>query len=894
MKILDTLQFANEKLDIKPMTRSRLAAIPRKPKPILETGDVVKVLVYIRPNDTKTYQLWTYVSYDDFKNYDYNTKLNLYHLKDDAEFKEGAFVFPMVGHGMHIMTVSTFDDNLHYRAQIAGKEVVRQITAIYRGEKKQQPLDSNYFENPTDVGKRCVWEKRNNNMIEEKLDIKPITKSRLDAEKAALSNKPKLLLKTGDIFVSGYSKNIRIYQIFIEEKDFKKWNVKPTDVQDYTQGTFACQNALYGILLNPLSLYDDDLNKPHRRLVEMPFAIYRSSTEIKPPLTKDLVNNLETIVYDNADNLKCVWKSNEIDINEKLDIKPVTKSRLDSVKKSFSKKPKLLLESGDVVVTEYMGNTRRYQIFVAEKDFTDWKVPMPPTKQDCSQGLFFCKNIIYDILAIPVSKYDDNLNINRSTFIEKAVAIYRNRDIINPPITSTLLILLVDKIDNLRCVWKADGANINEKLDIRPVTKDRLSKMKEEPAVDEKARQFIEENNLVWNPKTMSYDCEYSIEISEDIVTDGKLKIRFGKVGGDFNCHKIKLATLEGAPKEVGGYFDCGFNNLTTLEGAPQEVVGRFDCRNNKLTSLEGAPQNVGEDFYCNTNNLTTLKGTPQKVGGSFYCEWNKLTSLEGAPNVVVWHFDCSNNNLTTLKGAPKDVGGDFNCSMNKLTTIEGAPQKVGWHFDCSHNKLVTLEGAPQEVGGNFNCSYNELTTLEGVPKKIGEDFDCYNNNLTTLEGAPKNVSGGFDCDDNNLKTLEGAPQKVEGFFVCKYNELASLKGAPKKVGGNFNCSDNSLTSLEGAPSVVGGYFDCKYNELTSLECATQKVGGVFNCSYNSLTSLEGAPSVVDGNFICSRNSLTSLEGAPNEVGGNFVCSDNPNLVLPEDKPSWLKGNIIN
>ena len=337
MEILDTLRFANEKLDIKPMTRSRLAAIQRNPKPILETGDVVKVLIYIRPNDTKSYQLWTYVSYDDFKNYDYNTKLNLYHLKDDAEFKEGAFVFPMGDHGLHIMTVSIFDDNLHYRTQIAGKEVVRQITAIYRGEKKQQPLDSNYFENPTDVGKRCVWKKRNNDVIAEKLDIKPMTKSRLDAEKAELQRKPKLLLKTGDILVSGYSKNMKTYQIFIEEKDFKKWNVNPTDAQlyDYTKGTFACANLLYGILLYPLSLYDDDLIKPHKTLPEMPFAIYRGTTDIKPPLTNDLVNKLESIVYEN--NLKCVWESKSIDMNEKLDIKPVTKSRLDSVKNCFQK-----------------------------------------------------------------------------------------------------------------------------------------------------------------------------------------------------------------------------------------------------------------------------------------------------------------------------------------------------------------------------------------------------------------------------------------------------------------------------------------------------------------------------------------------------------------------------
>ena len=788
MEILDTLRFANEKLDIKPMTRSRLAAIQRNPKPILETGDVVKVLIYIRPNDTKSYQLWTYVSYDDFKNYDYNTKLNLYHLKDDAEFKEGAFVFPMVGHGLHIMTVSIFDDNLHYKTQIAGKEVVRQITAIYRGEKKQQPLDSNYFENPTDAGKRCVWKKRNNDVIAEKLDIKPITKSRLDAEKAELQRKPKLLLKTGDILVSGYSKNMKIYQIFIEEKDFKKWNVNPTDAQlyDYTKGTFACANLLYGILLYPLSLYDDDLIKPHKTLPEMPFAIYRGTTNIKPPLTTDLVNKLESIVCEN--NLKCVWESKSIEMNEKLDIKPVTKSRLDSVKKLFSKKPKLLLESGDVLVTEYAGDTRRYQIFVAEKDFKEWKVPMPPTEQDCSQGLFLCKNIIYDILALPVSKYDDNLNLKKSTFTEKAVAIYRNRDIINPPITSTLLIMLVDNIDNLKCVWKADGASINEKLVIKPVTKDRLSKMKEEPSVDETTRQFIEENNLVWNPVTMSYDCDGDVDVSEDIVTDGKLKIRFGK---------------------VEGYFDCSNNELTTLKGAPQEVGGDFDCSSNNLTTLEGAPNKVGENFFCNGNNLTSLKGASNGVGGCFYC---------------------SDNNLTTLEGAPKEVGGAFNCTINKLTT---------------------LEGAPNDVGGDFNCNGNNLTSLKGAPQKVGGAFSCCGNNLTTLVYAPQEVGGGFYCNNNNLTTLEGAPNEVGGNFECGGNSLTSIEGAPNKVDGNFKCSNNKLTSLEGAPQKVGGDFYCSYNELTTLE------------------------------------------GAPQKVGGDFYCRHNPNLVLPEDKPSWIEGKCI-
>ena len=201
---------------------------------------------------------------------------------------------------------------------------------------------------------------------------------------------------------------------------------------------------------------------------------------------------------------------------------------------------------------------------------------------------------------------------------------------------------------------------INEKLAIQPVTNERFAKFKE-PSVDEKARRFIEENDLVWNPVTMSYDCDGDVDVSEDIVTDGKLKIRFGK---------------------VGGYFDCNNNRLTTLEGAPKEV---------------------GRNFYCSDNKLTTLEGAPNKVGGIFNCSDNKLTTLEGAPNKVGGIFDCYRNELTTLKGAPQEVGGDFDCTDNKLTTLEGAPQKVGGDFYCSNNpNLVLSEDKPSWIEGKY------------------------------------------------------------------------------------------------------------------------------------------------------------------------------------------------
>ena len=205
---------------------------------------------------------------------------------------------------------------------------------------------------------------------------------------------------------------------------------------------------------------------------------------------------------------------------------------------------------------------------------------------------------------------------------------------------------------------------INEKLAIQPVTKDMLSDYKK-PSVDETTSKFIEDNNLIWNPLSKSYDCGGDVKVSKDIVIDGKLKIRFGNVGGGFDCIKNGLTALEGAPNEVGGNFSCSFNNLATLEGAPKKVGGDFDCSSNNITTIEGAPQEVGGDFDCSYNKLTTLEGTPKKVGGDFYCSYNNLTSLEGSPDIIDGEFVCEYNNLTSLDGAPKRVGENFYCGDN-------------------------------------------------------------------------------------------------------------------------------------------------------------------------------------------------------------------------------------
>ena len=40
----------------------------------------------------------------------------------------------------------------------------------------------------------------------------------------------------------------------------------------------------------------------------------------------------------------------------------------------------------------------------------------------------------------------------------------------------------------------------------------------------------------------------------------------------------------------------------------PKEIKGSFDCRKMLLTSLEGAPEKVGGVFMCSINKLKSLE----------------------------------------------------------------------------------------------------------------------------------------------------------------------------------------------------------------------------------------------------------------------------------------------
>ena len=121
--------------------------------------------------------------------------------------------------------------------------------------------------------------------------------------------------------------------------------------------------------------------------------------------------------------------------------------------------------------------------------------------------------------------------------------------------------------------------------------------------------------------------------ITVEEIGDDNYKDYIGKcvnVTGDVCLSYLGLKELPAIKfGKVGGVFDCSHNKLKNLEGAPEKVRRGFRCEFNKLTSLIGAPKSVGEEFTCSYNKLTTLEYAPKKVAEWFDCCENAVKFTE-------------------------------------------------------------------------------------------------------------------------------------------------------------------------------------------------------------------------------------------------------------------------
>ncbi len=133
--------------------------------------------------------------------------------------------------------------------------------------------------------------------------------------------------------------------------------------------------------------------------------------------------------------------------------------------------------------------------------------------------------------------------------------------------------------------------------------------------------------------------------------------------------HKLMLHEEVHALKEVNFLDDLRDEDGKFLVGT-MNVAGSVDLSGLKLERLPVKFGSVGGGFNCNGNLLPSLVGAPSAVGGNFFCSYNRLTALEGAPGTVGGYFGCGNNRLTSLVGVHKilrRVDGSLHIWGNKI-----------------------------------------------------------------------------------------------------------------------------------------------------------------------------------------------------------------------------------
>jgi hypothetical protein len=167
-------------------------------------------------------------------------------------------------------------------------------------------------------------------------------------------------------------------------------------------------------------------------------------------------------------------------------------------------------------------------------------------------------------------------------------------------------------------------------------------------------------NNGLWDIITK----KSSITITDKLVENGELIVKFGFVNSGFMCENLNLVTLKGCPHTVYGNFNCSYNNLENLFYGPKDVGFSYICSNNKLKTLNGCPNVINYTLDCSYNELETLDCL--YFLSVSYLKFNNNKIKELTKNVKFNYILCYKNKLNHKHSYINKYGREYNgCLSN-------------------------------------------------------------------------------------------------------------------------------------------------------------------------------------------------------------------------------------
>ena len=260
--------------------------------------------------------------------------MHCYKTKRDNSENKNTFAYLKAG---------LFDENLKFPSD-------NRIEAfgIVRGKNLPKPLTMEYLKRGiAPEGSYVLWERPEK--VEEKLDIKPVTKARLDNAKRTIL--PKNKLHTGDIVIGDRLIDANTYEgftmVFIGKDDLKKYE-KLLLSYGYMITMKASEEGILfkkgdsdsGASCISISVADLD-NNLSSKYITVNYIL--KDVNQKSELTRNYINRLDNREWVENMDTSTIWsrynkkyvpadKVSE-SVNEKLNIRPVSRERLHGIKK---------------------------------------------------------------------------------------------------------------------------------------------------------------------------------------------------------------------------------------------------------------------------------------------------------------------------------------------------------------------------------------------------------------------------------------------------------------------------------------------------------------------------------------------------------------------------------
>ena len=286
-----------------------------------------------------------YITFDEFKRIGCDKWDGFKHIYHDAQgsLADGIFVcFNKKKNSFEYLKAGLFDENLKFSLDNRVE-----VFAIFRRRNTPNPITIDYVKDGVAGEKYVLWERPEK--VEEKLDIRPVTKARLDNAKRTIL--PKNKLHTGDIVIGDRLIDANTYEgftmVFIGKDDLKKYE-KLLLSYGYMITMKASEEGILfkkgdsdsGASCISISVADLD-NNLSSKYITVNYIL--KDVNQKSELTRNYINSLDNREWVENMDTSTIWSrynkkyapadNVSESVNEKLNIRPVSRERLHGIKK---------------------------------------------------------------------------------------------------------------------------------------------------------------------------------------------------------------------------------------------------------------------------------------------------------------------------------------------------------------------------------------------------------------------------------------------------------------------------------------------------------------------------------------------------------------------------------